>query len=444
MSATVRTIRRRKQPCRDSEITALSRALGELERGSGQIISIIGEAGLGKSRLMAELRARCQPKSGSAVAIHWLEGRCLSYQTTTPYAPFIDLFRSHFGLWEAAGESSAYPRLAQQVAATGTERAPEIAPFLATLLDIPLSGEAFDIVQNLEPAQLHRRVHDAVRAYLENLALKVPLVITLDDLHWSDPTSLELLVSLLPLVDRARFMIVAVFRPQAPESVRRFHELAGRDFAPRCVALTLKPLDEAQSLELVTNLLQIEDLPAKARQLILDKAEGNPFFVEEVIRSLLDSGVVVSEAGRWRATRAIETIVIPNNLAAVINSRLDRLDDETRGVVQSAAVIGRDFSLALLKAVHPVPVDVEQALTELQRRELVREKAGSPERVYTFKHALTQETAYNSLLLKTRRELHRGVAGAIETVYAATLAAHTPELAHHAYAAGLWPQALQY
>jgi tetratricopeptide (TPR) repeat protein len=399
---------------REAEMATLRSALVELGLGRGQIVSIMGEAGLGKSRLLAELRRESPGTIGEAEALQWLEARCLSYQTTTPYAPFVELFRNHFGLADEPANADLYVGLAAGVAQAAPNHVDDIAPYLATLLGLPLSGAAFDRVRYLAPPQMRARVQQALADYLECLCLGTPVVLVLDDLHWADPTSLNLLESLLPLVQRARLMVVAVLRPQRQEPAWHFHETAARDYAQRYQAQMLQPLDESDARQLVANLLHIEDLPEKVRQLILKKAEGNPFFVEEVIRSLLDSGLVVRDDGHWRATRAIENIAVPDTLAAVINARLDRLGDEARGVAQSAAVIGRQFSLDLLGAVHPPRQGLDEPLSTLQRRDLVREKTRLPERVYIFKHALTQETAYNSLLLKTRRELHLKIAGVLE------------------------------
>jgi class 3 adenylate cyclase len=402
---------------REAEMTALRSALVELSLGRGQVVSIMGEAGLGKSRLMAELRGQPPAASGEAgdtEAFQWLEGRCLSYQTTTPYAPFVDLLRSHFGFGDEPANADLYARLGAGVARAAPSQVDDIGPYLATLFGLPLSGAAFDRVRYLEPPQLRARVQQALVDYLESLCRARSVVLVLDDLHWADPSSLNLLESMLPMVQRARLMLVAMFRPQRQDAAWHFHEIAERDYAQQYQALMLKPLDEGDARQLVANLLHIEDLPEKVRQLILKKAEGNPFFVEEVIRSLLDSGLVVQDAGHWRATREIENIAVPDTLAAVINARLDRLGDEARGVAQSAAVIGRQFSMDLLGAVHPPRQALDEPLSTLQRRELVREKTRLPERVYLFKHALTQETAYNSLLLKTRRELHLKIAGVLE------------------------------
>ena len=266
----------------------------------------------------------------------------------------------------------------------------------------------------LEPPQLRERVFVATCDFFTQLAAARPLVLVFEDLHWVDPTSLELLERLLALTDQAPLMVVAVFRPWSQEPSWHFHEIATRDYSHRYTPIHLEPLDGVDSRQLVANLLHVEDLPEKVRALILTKDEGNPFFVEEVIRSLLDSELVVRENSHWRATREIENIAVPDTLAGVINARLDRLDEGARRVVQTAAVIGREFRFDALTSVYEVEQDCGPALAELERRELVREKSRIPPKVYMFKHNLTQEAAYGTLLLRRRRELHRRVAECLE------------------------------
>ena len=239
-------------------------------------------------------------------------------------------------------------------------------------------------------------------------------MLVFEDLHWVDPTSLELLERVLAVTDQVPLMVVAVYRPWRQDLSWRFHETATRDYSHSYTPIRLEPLDRDDSRRLVANLLHVEDLPEKVRSLILTKSEGNPFFVEEVIRSLLDSALVVRENSHWRATREIENIAIPDTLAGVINARLDRLDEGARRVVQTAAVIGREFQFDALTSVYEAEQDCESALAELERRELVRETSRIPPRVYMFKHNLTQEAAYGTLLLSRRRELHLRVAECLE------------------------------
>src|SRR3990170_1242644 len=268
----------------------------------------IGEAGLGKSRLVAELRQGLVERGllgphteraghldlpTPAGTLRWLEGRSLSYETTTPYAPFVDLLSALFSLQPGTQENEAYAALQRQVGEIAPERRSDLAPFLAALLGIQPGGDDFDRVRYLEPPQLRGRVFAALRELVERLAAAEPLILVFEDLHWIDPTSLEVLELLLPITDRAPLMILALIRPQRQEPSWRFHETAERDYSHRYSAAMLESLDEKDSRALVANLLHIEDLPEKVRALILKKAEGNPFFVGGVIRSVVDGGIVV-------------------------------------------------------------------------------------------------------------------------------------------------------
>lgn len=404
---------------RSAELGTLRRVVADLRAGRGHIVCVMGEAGLGKSRLMAELLKQTEDGGRQTEAasvshppssVQWYEGRSLSYETTTPYAPFANLFTRLFDLRAEESDEQKYAKLKSFIADVDPDGVLETAPFIATLLGIKFGGADAERVRYLEPPNLRGRTFAAVLRFFEQLAMARPLVLVFEDLHWADPTSLDLLEQLAPLTERARLMIVAVFRPQRQEPSWRFHEMAARDYAQAYTAITLEPLDEAHSRELVANLLHIEDLPEKVRALILKKAEGNPFFVEEVIRSLLDAKLVVRTNGHWRATREIENIAVPDTLAGVITARLDRLDEESKRTAQTAAVIGREFPFNTLAAIADARPMLDSALNELQKRELIREKSRLPQRLFLFKHALTQETAYASMLLRQRRELHRRIA----------------------------------
>ncbi len=399
---------------RDAELHALRGAIIELRRGRGQIISVIGEAGLGKSRLIAELRKMPSPVSKADVKLRWEEGRSLSYETTTPYAPFIHLLTNCFELEDDQSDEDKCERIITRVTEVMPDRVGDIAPFLASLLAITLTGEALQRVKYLEPPQLRSRVFKTVSDFLAAMATKQPVVLVFDDVHWIDPTSLELLEQLLPLTERVMLMLIVLFRPRRQEPSWHFHEVAEREFSHRYTTIHLNPLSDDDSRELVANLLHVDDLPIEVRNLILAKSEGNPFYVEEVVRSLLDDGLVVRKHGHWQATRQIKDISMPDTLSAVITSRLDKLDENSKRAVQTAAVIGRQFQLDILQDIYQQHGHLDQSLTDLQRRELIREKSRVPKRVYIFKHALTQETAYNSLLLKKRSQLHARVGEILE------------------------------
>ena len=414
---------------REDEMKALIDGIEAVRSGRAQIFSIMSEAGLGKSRLVAELRhtlaagdalATDGAEPGGGVddadqrAIGWYEGRSLSFESSTAYAPFASLFSACFDLRPQQTDEEQYESIRSKIETVLPDRINDTAPFIATLLGIALSDEADERVKYLQPPQLRERVFVATCDFLKQLAAAQPLVLVFEDLHWVDPTSLELLERVLAITDEVALMVAGVFRPSRQEPSWRFHEISTRDYSHRYTPIQLEPLDRDDSRQLVANLLHVEDLSEKVRTLILTKSEGNPFFVEEVIRSLLDSALVVRENSHWRATREIENIAIPDTLAGVINARLDRLDEGARRVVQTAAVIGREFQFDALTSVYEAEQDCEAALAELERRELVREKSRIPPRVYIFKHTLTQEAAYGTLLLSRRRELHGRVAECLE------------------------------
>jgi class 3 adenylate cyclase/tetratricopeptide (TPR) repeat protein len=402
---------------RDGELETLSARLEQLGRGQGQIVSIIGEAGLGKSRLLEEARRFREGKMGDGrTPIKWLEGRSLSYQTSTPYAPFVDLLDQLFDLRREEKDLDKYERIKSTIGRLLPGRERDLAPFIAVPLGIELSGEDLDRLKYLMPPELPQRVFRAVAEVLERLGETQPLVLVFEDLHWADATSLELIESLMSLAERAGVALIALFRPQRQDPSWRFHEVASRDFHHRYTSIQLEPLDEEGARRLVANLLEIEDLPERVRALILKKAEGNPFFVEEVIRSLLDGKQVVREESHWRATREIANIQVPDTLAAVITARLDGLDDDSKRTAQTAAVVGREFQFDVLADVSELPQTIDPALTNLERREIVRLRSRLPQRLYLFKHSVTQETAYATILMSKRKEIHRRVAECMERV----------------------------
>ena len=410
---------------REVEMGRLREIIAELRQGRGQIVSLMGDAGLGKSRLITELRhalssegllrlAGAASSSDAEAQIGWYEGRCVSFEGSTPYGPFVNLFSGYFGFRPEQSDPERYDIVATQISKLLPDQMEEVAPFVASMMGIKLSGEAEERVKYLQPPQVRERIFHATGDLLAQVSQSRPLVLVFEDVHWIDPTSLDLLEHLMPLPDRVPLVIFGVFRPGEQEPSWRFHETATRDFGHRYSSIRLEPLNDESSRELVGELLHIEDLPEKVRQLILSKAEGNPFFVEEVIRSLLDAQLVVRENSHWRATQEIENIALPDSLSGVITARLDRLAEESKRVAQTASVIGREFEFNTLADVHGATQTLPESMTDLQRKELIRERTRDPERVYLFKHALTQETAYSSLLLRRRRELHLRVAECLE------------------------------
>ncbi|UCG24028.1 MAG: AAA family ATPase [Chloroflexota bacterium] len=404
---------------RDAEMHTLRGDIIKLRQGEGKIVSIIGEAGLGKSRLVAELRAAPAPLAEVKSHLRWLQGRSLSYETATPYAPVARLLGDYFALDGAQSDEEKLEHIRANLAGFMAEQSPMATPYLAALLGISLTGEELERVRYLNPPQMRARTSAALLTFVEHLAARQPLVLILDDLHWADSASLDLLEQLVPLTERVGLMIVTLFRPDKEAPSWGYHEKAAEACGERYQTILLGPLAEEASRDLVANLISDEAVPETARALILDKAEGNPFFVEEIIRTLLDAGMLTWQDGDWQLAPEVDDFAVPDTLAGVITARLDRLDDKTRMVAQAAAVMGRQFEFGTLETIVGTTEGLEAALAELQRRELVSETSRTPYRMYQFKHALTQETAYDSLLLSNRRKLHLQVAEHLEEMGAA-------------------------
>jgi class 3 adenylate cyclase/tetratricopeptide (TPR) repeat protein len=430
---------------RDTELHLLQARVDELLAGqTGLAAAVIGEAGLGKSRLAAELHRWLERQGLLALGdaktpLAWYEGRTLSYQSHTPYAPFVDLLPGMLGF--QPGQPLDYAQIKAGVA--GYCPAPDTtAPFLAVLLGIEVGAEDAERVVYLDPPNLRRRIFAALETYLDYFTRRQPLVLVFEDLHWADEASLALLEHLLAAASRLPLLWLFLLRPNPQDPAWTFHERLVQALPERYTCLQLQPLSEAQARDLVGNLLRIEDLPERVRALILRKADGNPFFVEEVIRSLLDSGLVVRQGERWVAAREIERVAISDTLSGVITARLDRLDEAARRVTQEAAVIGREFAYPALLDLHEQrngqPLEV--SLQILLERDLLREKTPGPPRRFAFKHILTQETAYQSLLHSRRRALHLRAAGH----YQRAAPEQSGEIARHFLEAGQPARALPY
>jgi class 3 adenylate cyclase/tetratricopeptide (TPR) repeat protein len=393
---------------RDRELGGARSQLEQLTRGTGQAMGVLGEAGLGKSRLLAELKAAAK-RDGLLDEIGWLEARALSYETGAPYAPFTRMMREHFGLDTAQGEER-YAAVASGVAEVAPHRVGLIAPYLAHALGVDVPEENNAAVAYLSPPDLRAKVDGAIIDWIESLAEQRPLVLVLEDMHWSDPASLDVSKALLEVTDRASLMLIGLLRPRRSEGAWSFHELASRDFAHRYSSHQLAPLDDDAGRALIENLLHIEGMTDELRDLILSRADGNPLYVEELIRTLIDRGELVEEEDGFVLRSEVEKIAVPETLQGVLNARLDQLDETTRRVAQTAAVLGRELAFDTLASVYEPLADVNKGISELMRRGLVREVARLPARKLAFKHVLMRDAAYESLLLKTRRELHKSTA----------------------------------
>jgi class 3 adenylate cyclase/tetratricopeptide (TPR) repeat protein len=421
---------------REREFALLRDRLAALDQGIGSVIVITGEAGLGKSRLVAELRAirDAQPQGRTA----WFESRAISYGQSIPYYPWRQLGRQLIG----AADLDAAPAVRQKLRdfVTRYHLPANHLAYYDTLLavDSEESRTALNRVARDEVVHgIAEAVIGAIHAAIRSGEGIRPHVLVLDDLHWSDSATLELIAQVATLASVEPLLMVCVLRPDRGAAswplVDRLQASLGSTFA----RIDLEPLDATDASALLSNLLTIDDLPAPIRARIIERSDGNPFYLEEVLRSLIDYGQVVRENGRWRATGEIVDANIPDTLAGMLSARIDRLPDTTKRVAQTAAVIGRVFMHRVLETVcHAAPPPerieyIEPHIGTLSMEQIVRERARYPEREYSFKHAMTCEAAYSLLLRARRRELHERTGIAIETLFADRRDELAPMLAHH-------------
>jgi len=409
---------------RDRELALLSDSLRALTEGRGQILAVIGEAGIGKSRLIGEAQRL-------ASGVRWLEGRCQSYAGAIPYFPFLDLFREWLGVTPADPEAKVRIELRAALDRLFGPRAAEVYPYLATLLRLPLDPDAAARLADLSAESLQHQTFKIVYEWAVRLAADRPLALVFDDLHWGDATSLALVEALLATTEEAAVLLALLFRAEREHGSWRVNDLARQRFPHRHMEISLHPLNPQSADQLLRNLLVSADFPREIHDLILQKAEGNPFFVEEVFRGLIDAGVLIREGNHWRAPRSVAAPDIPDSIQGVLLSRIDRLPAQPRRVLQAASVLGRLFTLETLKAVARADGKVETALAELQRLDMIVERRRIPVAEYRFKHHLIQEVAYGMLTEGERRRLHRQAALALEQEYAGRLEEAYALLAYH-------------
>lgn len=408
---------------RSHEFETLKSLLVQTREGRGGIASLIGEAGLGKSRLLEELQAEWDDDST------WILGRALSYDATRPYSVFQDRVLQVFGV-----ENRDSPEVIRKKIRVLPQGFPsQLHATVANAVEVLLEIRGDTDSRRLQGDDLKDQVYDACHQMWRATASRAPTVMVLDDLHWSDQASMDLLIDILPLVEEVPLFILCAYRPERQSPVWKFKQESEAQYPHLYTELVLNPLSDEDSNTLVDSLLTTADLPGQTRDMILRKTDGNPFFVEEVVRSLIDSGAVYrdEEDGIWRATNEIANIDIPDNLQGLITARMDRLDPEARRAMQMASVIGRNFQHSVLDAVWDSEASLDRQLSTLQRAGLVIETARRPEREYAFRHELTRDAAYASVLRRRRRQFHRAVGNAMEGLLTDRIDEQAHRLAYH-------------
>jgi class 3 adenylate cyclase/tetratricopeptide (TPR) repeat protein len=410
---------------RERELGSLVDAFERARAGQGQVAFLVGEAGIGKSRLLLELRRRIA--DGAA----WQEGHCLSFGKTMAFHPLVDLLQRQFGVEEGDGEAAIAAKIERGVTSAGAALAP-LAPYLRALLSID-PGDAD--VRAMSPAQRRGETFEALRRLLVHAADQRPQVLVIEDLHWIDGASEQFLTALVDSVPALRALLIFTHRPGYASP---FGE---RTYFTRVVPAALSAEDSAR---MAAAVLATDALPAELRALVAAKAEGNPFYVEELVKSLDETGVLRRRDGRYELARPVTELSVPSTIHDIIAARIDRLAEAPKQTLQLASVIGREFTRRLVDRLAEARERNEVLLHDLTTLELIYERHLYPELAYMFKHALTQDVAYGSLLVQRRKELHGLVGLAIEELYADRLPEHYEMLAHHFSLAENWERALDY
>ncbi len=332
---------------RKEELNKLSTSLVEVYQGEGGVVSVIGDIGLGKSRLVQELYLTCQ-KNGDNF---WAEGRALSYGENASYLVTRQVLRQLLNIEVDTPPLEVELTLHKELEHYLPKQAEDIYPYLAHLLEIHVDEKATQRIKYLDGGALQRKIIESVQTYVSTRSANVPLVLVWEDLHWADPSSLHLLEALLPLARQCAILFLLVYRqPVKDSNIWAFHKKIGGLISKKHTSIKLSPLTTGHSAQLFDNLLGVYTIPNKIRDQIIAKADGNPFYLEEVIRSLIDTRAITpsdTEEG-WMATPELDEIKLPDTLQGVIMARIDQLNPETKRVLQIASVMGRNFSYPIL------------------------------------------------------------------------------------------------
>ncbi len=412
---------------RDHELEQLRQALGRAAGGHGQVVAIVGEPGVGKSRLVWEVT--------HSHRVHgWLilPASSVSYGKATPYLPVIDLLTAYFKVQDRDGHREIREKVTGKLLTLDRAFEPTLPAFLA-LLDVPVDDPQWEA---LDPAQRRQRTLEAVKRLLLRESRVQPVLLVFEDLHWIDSETQALLDSLVESAPTARLLLLVNYRPEYE------HRWGSKTYYTQ---LRLDPLPPESAGALLQALLGDDPALEPLTRLLIERTEGNPFFLEESVRTLVETGILAGERGAYRIARPVETVQVPATVQAVLAARIDRLPPEEKRLLQTASVIGKDVPFALLHAISELAEDaLRRDLAHLQAAEFLYEVSLFPELEYTFKHALTHEVAYGSLLQDRRRALHARIVEAIEAFAPARLAEHVEWLAHHAFRGEAWDGAVIY
>ena len=412
---------------RQAELETIGGALKQAGAGHGQVVALVGEPGVGKSRLIWEFTHSHRTQGWLA-----LESGSVSYGKATAYRPVIDLLKAYFRIEERDDARQLREKVTGKLLTLDKTLEPTL-PALLALLDAGIEDAEW---HRLHPTQRRSRTLDACKRLLLRESQVQPLVLIFEDLHWIDSETQAFLNSLIESLPTSRVLLLVNFRPEYQSS------WGSKTYYAQ---LRVDPLPAESAEELLLGLLGGGDEQRGLRRTLIERTEGNPFFLEESVRSLVEAGVLSGERGNYRLQMPLSSIQVPGRVQAVLAARIDRLQPEDKRLLQTAAVIGKDVPFPLLQAIAELPEEALQAgLERLQAAEFLYEANLFPDIEYTFKHALTHEVAYSGLLQERRRAAHAHIVSAMEHLYAGRIAEHLERLSHHALRGEVWSRAVTY
>lgn len=422
---------------RADEVVALDALLNGLQAGQAFILVMSGEAGVGKSRLLTEIR--------SASRLRWLEGKSVPMGRAISYWPFIQILREIFGIDDTSSEAQSVESAESGMRRLFPAEHQELTPYIAQLLSIRLPKDKETRLESMSAENLHFLIYRSVHRLFRRIAQDGPLVIVFEDVHWADQSSLDMIEHIASLVTEVPIGLVIVERiEEAGRNLSLKQHLSDR-FPGHYRSIKLAPLPQDASRRLCEALLDVEEFKlAPVIEMVVDRSEGNPFFLEEMLRALIDMKMLSYDARTrdWKVEG--ERMQIPDSLSAVVLSRLDRLEDGLRDIIKYASVVGRSFLFRILLEMKKDNSSLENYLMQLLQIEIIREKINRHDREYIFKHALYQKITYESILKQERKELHKHVAEIIEILFTNRLDEFVGLLAYHYTQAEDWKKAHEY
>jgi len=413
---------------RPVEMKQLAGAARKLKEGTGAVFSIYGNAGTGKSRLVQEFKA-----SLNLEEIQWLEGQAYLYSQNIPDSPLINLLSRSLQIKEGNPPEEIRKKVEAGLGILigGNQ---DLIPYVGSLFSLN-----YPEIENVSPEHWKAQLQKAIKLVLGALAERAATVVCLEDLHWADPSFLDL-IKLLISEFRQPVLFLCVYRPII--SLFTSHQIC--NMVTPYQEIRLQDLSVSESQGMVESLLKTDEIPSELQRFLQDKVEGNPFYIEEVINSLIESEILIRDNGNWKLTMEISEVEISSTIHGLISGRLDRLETKSKRIIQEASVIGRTFFYEILNRVTEIKYQIDQSLRILERLDLIRARALQPDLEYIFKHALTQEVVYNGLLKKERQAIHERIGRVMEHLFKDKLPEYYETLAYHFQLGQSRPKAIDY